>query len=243
MNLEEYEIMFNVEDHHWWYVGLRAMLQDFWGRHVTEQSPRVLDVGCGTGAVMSAVASQAKPTGVDLAPEAIHFCRKRGHTRSAAGSATALPFASESFDAAVMFDVLNHKSIVDKAAPLREVHRVLRPGGVILANIPAFQWLLSSHDMAVHTDRRFTKGEMVSLLEKCSFEVLETTYWNTILFPPIALVRLWRKLKPSPASDLEGEVGGICQRIFSNILSLERRFVRTRPLPFGLSIFAAARKT
>jgi len=242
MKPEEYEIMYRVEDRHWWYVGLRGMIQDFWGRHVTQGRPNALDVGCGTGAVLSAFAHQADATGIDMSLEAIRFCRGRGHTRLAAASAVGLPFAPEGFDVVMMFDVLCHRNIVDKKAPLREIHRILKPQGILLMNLPAYQWLHSSHDVAVHSDHRFTKRAAVRLLKECSFDVIEATYWNTLPFPPILLVRLWRKIAPPRASDLGGGASVLASRFLRGILAIERHLIRLRPMPFGLSIFLAARK-
>ena len=162
--------------------------------------------------------------------------------RLAAASALGLPLAPERFDVAMMFDVLCHGNIVDKKAPLREIHRILKPQGILLMNLPAYQWLHSSHDVAVHNDRRFTKREAVRLLKECSFDVLEATYWNTLPFPPILLVRLWRRTAPPRASDLAGGAGGISHRFLAGILAIERRLIRLRPMPFGLSIFLAARR-
>jgi len=239
---EEYEIMFRVEDRHWWYSGLRAMLGLFWRRHLRGERPRVLDVGCGTGATLQALRDVAETAGIDAAPQAIRLCRSRGLGATAAASAEALPCPDGMFDAVVSCDVLCHASIRDKALPLREMNRVLKPGGVLLLNLPAYQWLHSSHDVHVQQDRRFTRGEVASLLERCGFDLLDATYWNTILFPAIAPVRLWRKLAPRPASDLDEERPSRLSPLFGACLALERAILRFARLPFGLSVFAVARK-
>ncbi|HIJ74197.1 MAG TPA: class I SAM-dependent methyltransferase, partial [Candidatus Hydrogenedentes bacterium] len=164
MKPEEYEIMFRVEDGHWWYAGLRALLHQFWGRYVRVPEPQVLDVGCGTGAILDRLGEDAQAAGVDFALEAIRFCRTRGIGRSAVASALALPFDANGFDVVVSFDVLCHSSIPDKHVAMRELYRVVKPGGLLLLNLPAYHWVRSSHDVAVHTDHRFTKREVVDLL-------------------------------------------------------------------------------
>lgn len=239
---DEYEIMFRVEDHHWWYVGLRGLLDLYWQRHVKMECPCVLDVGCGTGATLDAVRDVATATGVDAAPEAIHLCRIRDLQATAVASAEGLPYPAEQFDVIISCDVLCHRSIRDKTIPVREMYRVLKPGGLLFLNLPAYQWLHSSHDVHVYTDRRFTRTESSFILNSCGFEVVESTYWNTVLFPAIAAVRLWRKAFPLPASDLDEQRPSALSPLFSACLALERTVLRRMPLPFGLSVFALARK-
>ena len=242
MKIDEYETMFRVEDRHWWYVGLRGMMTECWRRHMTAEHPRILDAGCGTGANLAAAAHRGEPVGIDLAPLAVQCCRERGLTRTAAASTVALPFPSGQFDMVLSMDVIQHEAIADKEAPLREIHRVLKPRGLVLVNLPAYQWLHSSHDVAVQQDRRFTKRELEGMLEANGFELAEMTYWNTLLFVPAAAVRLWRKRRPPEGSDLVNEPGRVANAVFGALLALERRLIQTVPLPFGLSIFAAARK-
>jgi len=239
---DEYEIMFRVEDHHWWYIGLRCMLDLFWQRYVHVERPAVIDAGCGTGATLDALRDAANTAGIDAAPEAIRLCRMREITSTAVATAEALPFADAHFDVAISCDVLCHRNIADKTLPLREFNRVLRPGGLLLLNLPAYQWLRSSHDDHVHTDRRFTREQVRALLEGAGFEVVYSTYWNCLLFPAIAVVRLWRKALPRTASDLEAERPSALSSTFGACLALERAVLQRWPLPFGLSILAVARK-
>jgi SAM-dependent methyltransferase len=249
MNIEEYRIMFKAEDRHWWYIGLRGMLDLFWRRYAgpMERSRAgapltVLDAGCGTGAVLAWLSHRARPYGIDIAVEAIRFCRERGQDTSVIASTGALPFPRGHFDVAVSLDVLYHRSAADRAAAVREICSVLKPGGLFFVNLPAYQWLYSAHDVAVHTSHRFTRGEVLDLLCAGSFDPLAVTYWNTILFPPIVLVRLWRKIVPPGTSDLTASGRGVTNQVLSGVLGVERGLIRATPMPFGLSIFAVARK-
>jgi len=242
MNVEEYATMFSVEDNHWWYHGLRGMVRRAWGRHIGGGPVRVLDAGCGTGAILAMLAQSARPVGVDLMPEAIRFCRIRRQMATAAASVVALPFPDGAFDAAVSLDVLCHRSISDKRAPLVEIARVLRPGAILILNLPAYQWLYSSHDMAVHTDTRFAKRQATGLLRDCGFSVIEATYWNSLLFPPIVVTRLWRKFFPPNGSDLASGGKGVSNAVFKAVLGIERGLLRLAPMPMGLSLFLVARK-
>lgn len=243
MKQDEYQIMFEVEDAHWWYRGLRGVLDMFWHRYVSRdvdlaRTLVVLDVGCGTGAVLAWLSDHSRPCGVDFSADAIRFCRRRAQERCA----VALPCARGSFDAVVSLDVLCHKSIPDKLESLREMHDVLKPGGLLFLNLPAYQWLHSSHDVAVHTDSRFTGSQLLQMLRATGLEPLAATHWNTLLFPIILAVRLCRKLAPRAQSDLAGGINPVSNAVLSSVLGLERALMRLAPLPVGLSIFVVARR-
>ncbi len=243
MNREEYAVMFAVEDRHWWYAGLRAMLGQAWRRNLCVPNPRILDAGCGTGATLQWICGQTgePPIGIDLAADAMAFCRQRGLAAVAQASISALPFPEAAFDAVISLDVLYHRNVPDRARALEAFREVLKPGGVLMLNLPAYGWLYSSHDVAVHTAHRFTRVECVEMLRAAGFDVVQATYWNTLLFPAIVLARLWRKARPSPDSDLVPP-SGAANCFFGMVLGIERALIRLFPLPFGLSIFVVARK-
>ena len=121
--------------------------------------------------------------GIDLAPEAISFCRERGLNNVRQGDIRTLPFPDASFDAVICSSVLYHQWVSDIEGAVREMHRVLRPGGALLINVPAFPFLHSAHDEAVMTARRFRKREIRQLLQKQNFKIRRLTYWTTFLFP------------------------------------------------------------
>ncbi len=237
MNRAEYATMYRVEEAHWWYRSLRGMLTEFMAAFPNDA--RVLDVGCGTGANMQALDIAC---GIDFSPEAIRFCRERGLTSTAAASAIALPFADDSFDAAISCDVLCHRSIVDKSQMLAETARVMRPGAPLVLNLPAYNWLKSSHDEHVGTNRRFHRGEMPDLLRSAGLEPIRMTYWNTVMFPVAAAVRMWRKMRPPQESDLAAGSGEMLSGMLSAIVDVERTLTRFGSLPFGLSLMVLARK-
>jgi ubiquinone/menaquinone biosynthesis C-methylase UbiE len=242
MEPREYELMFRAEDRHWWYQSLRAMIAAAWTRHVRAPYPDALDIGCGTGALMTWLASRANATGLDFSPHALAFSRKRGLTRILRADAAALPLDAASFDVAVSCDVLYHKAVGDPLVVLKEACRVLKPSGVVMINVPAYPWLQSTHDIGIHTARRFTKYEVIALFNQAGFSHVYATYWNTLLFPAAAAVRLWRRgtQTHTEQSDLADIPSPIVNSAMSAILGLERAILRICPLPFGLSVFAVA---
>ena len=244
MNVDEYAIMRRVEDTHWWYIALRAIIETNWDRYAPHRDwpVRVLDAGCGTGANLAMLAPRADALGIDFAAEAVRFCRERGLAKTAVAGVDALPFEADSFDVVLSCDVLCNRSIRDKLDAMLELARVLRPGGVLLLNLPAYQWLWSSHDAAVHTDRRFSRRQVEGLLLNAGLTPLYTTHWNTLLFPPILVTRLARRLGRRKTSDLDGASGERSSAFFQRVMAIERRLLQKTPLPFGLSIFAVATK-
>jgi SAM-dependent methyltransferase len=242
MHPAEYPRMRAAEDGHWWYAGLRRVVALHWQRHVTMPQPRLLDVGCGTGGNLAALAGTAAVFGIDLAPLALAACRARGLACTALAGAERIPFPDAAFDVALSCDLLCHRSLPDRLMPLKEMHRVLQPGGVLLLNLPAYQWLHGPHDEAFGQDRRFHRMEVTALLRKAGFAPIDVTYWNGLLLPLVALARLGRRLVPTAGSDLAWPTGQVIGRVLDSVLVLEHGILRRTPLPFGTSVFVTSRR-
>lgn len=244
MRNEEYALMRRVEDFHWWYRSLRAMIALAWRRFGPAGGAQALccDAGCGTGANLVLATTWARAAGVDSSIEALRLARDRGLTALTRGDTARLPFADGRFDTVLSMDVLYHRDVTDPAAALREMGRILKPGGLLLLNVPAYEWLRSPHDIAIHTGRRFTRRKVRLLLEDTGFEVVWLTYWNCLLLPVIATARLLRPHShATEKSDLEDAHDGPLNRLLAATLAIERLALRITPLPCGVSIFAVAR--
>jgi ubiquinone/menaquinone biosynthesis C-methylase UbiE len=238
--------MFNVETTHWWYVGMRRI----WLTQLA-RLPRpareldILDAGCGTGIMLNFLETYGRVTGMDISEEALRLTGlRRGSDRNLVqGSIVDLPFPDASFDWVTSFDVVCQ--VDDYRAALREFHRVLRPGGWALINVPAYEWLRSEHDAAVHVRHRFTLLELEKALRVAGLRASRITYTNTALFPLAALVRLARRGGRVDAenarSDLEPPPP-LLNRVLIGILEAESLLLHATDFPFGLSILAAARK-
>lgn len=244
MNPSEYHTIFTVEDHHWWYVGMKRIAQTWLDEtYGPRADQRILDAGSGTGGGMAYLARYGRVTGIDASPLALDFCRRRALHRLGQASVTALPFAAASFDLVTSFDVLYHRAVGEPLDALREFHRVLRPGGRLLLRLPAYDWLRGRHDEVIHTGRRFTSGHVADLLCEAGFAVERLSYANTILFPAALAKRLAERLRPGDPpghSDISPNPPWLDDALAA-VLGLEARWLRRHDLPVGLSVMALAR--
>lgn len=187
---------------------------------------------------------EAVPTrrlvGMDPAPEALGPAGHRRVATLARAALPDLPFAPACFDLALCVDVLYHRAVPDPSRALRALHDVLRPGGWVLLNVPAYAWLRAAHDEPIHTARRFTRGEVRALLAAAGLRPVRVTHWNSLLLPAIVPLRLASRGRGD--SDLRHPPGALQHRIAAAALAVERRVLRHTDLPFGLSIFAAAQR-
>jgi SAM-dependent methyltransferase len=157
-------------------------------------APRVLDAGCGTGRNLAEFGSLGDAHGVDPSPEAIEFCRRRGLGAVREAGLEALPFEDEAFDLILATDVLEHVERDDVAAA--ELRRVAARDALLLVTVPAYRWLWSQHDDSHHHLRRYTRRELRGRLAGAGWRPVLQTYFNALLLPPIALVRLLARRRP-----------------------------------------------
>lgn len=224
----------------WWYRGLRALVVQELKRHRTAIG-ELLDAGCGTGGMLQAI-GQAYPgarlRGIDLSPAACAFARRKTGAEVAQGSIDALPYPDAAFDALVSLDVLGYA--MDRPSALKGFARVVKPGGLVVLNLAAYQWMLSYHDRAVGQVKRFTRAEAKGLLRDAGLQVLRATYWNTFLFP---LMVVKRKVLPAPeASDVEALHLAV-DKLFGACVAAERRLISFgASLPFGGSVLLVAQR-
>jgi SAM-dependent methyltransferase len=250
MEPNEYARMFALEESHWWYRALRRRIRLALARagalpHPSAPAPpAALDAGCGSGMLLAEWGQRVRGVGLDFSATALVGARRRGLERLMQASVEAIPLRSGVMDLIVSADVLYHRGVRDDVTALREFHRCLRPGGLLVLNLPAYRWLRSAHDDAIHTERRYTAGEVCAKLRRAGLRPLRVRYWNWLLFFPIALVRVARRHTRSangvPISDLRPLPRGL-NLLLNAVLALEARLAFL-PAPAGLSILAVARK-
>lgn len=246
MEAEEFDRMYALEGSHWWFAGKRRAAKALIPLQPgAAASRRILDVGCGTGGMLSQlVGAYGKSCGVDLSPRAIRYARQRSQENTAISSVLALPFACDDFDLVTAFDVLYHQWVGDDSAALLECSRVLKPGGWLLVTDSAFPFLWSHHDEACRARQRYTAAQLRARIEGAGLVVCRLTYFNTLLFPIVAAMRLWSRRFPSDrpgASDLRALPGWL-NAILKGVFVAEASLLRWVSYPYGVSVLCLAQK-
>ncbi len=238
-----------MEDVHWWFVGRRRILLQVLNRYLGpdgSHARRILDVGCGTGTMLTYLASYGKVEGVDIDEEAIGYCRERGLEDVRLGEAANLPFGDGSFDLVTALDVVEH--LEDDVAAFREMKRVLRPGGHILVTVPAHRFLWGDQDEVNMHKRRYVARELRDRLAESGFDVVRVSYMNALLFAPIAAARLLRRLehrvrpRTPHQSDFRYPAPGPVNPLLAAVFAAEGPVLTRVNIPFGVSILALAQK-
>jgi ubiquinone/menaquinone biosynthesis C-methylase UbiE len=239
MELAEYRRMAEVEDVHWWYRSTRALLQQLLADSLGPGG-RFLDVGCGTGATGGWLAERGDLVAVDFERQALTLFGERHNSIGlVAADAGELPLAADGFDAVVCVTVLCHRSIVDPAAVVRELARVVRPGGVLCLWEPGGKRLDRAHDRVTHTGRRFSRRELAGYVTSAGLTLERSTGAYAFLVPAAAAKTLIER--GEVASDLDHHAGGL-RGVLGGLASAERRLLRRVDLPFGLTVVAIGRK-
>ena len=239
-----YPIMFRIEESHWWYTGRRKILSSFVQdicRRVTDRRPRILDVGCGTGANLLMLSKYGDAEGVDVSEDALAFCRERGLENVKLGAAEELPYDDGTFDLVTALDVVEH--LDDDLAGLREMRRVLRPGGRVLLFVPTFMFLWGLQDDVSNHRRRYRMPELRRVLEQAGFEVERTTYANITFFMPILAMRKLMRLTGIKAESENNINVSALNGLLARMLGAESFVLRYMNIPFGVSGLCVARNT
>ncbi len=248
MDPELYQRFFEIEDRYWWSVGTRRAFRELI-RALGTAGGRVLDVGCGTGAMLNELPPGWRlAAGCDRSEAALAFCRRRGLRALVQCDAVTLPFADGAFRLVMALDVVEH--LGDDRACVRELARVCEPGGHVLVHVPAFELLWSDKDEINQHHRRYGAGALRELVERAGLRVVHRRYLNTAMLPIALLRSLWqrgtagRSRSAAAAAHLDRlyEIPRPINAALTVLMDLERRVGARWPAPFGMSLVCLARK-
>jgi SAM-dependent methyltransferase len=244
-NTSWYSDMFQNEDRQWWFVGRRAIIRKVldgqgFSSHPLHP-PRILEVGCGTGGNLALLSSYGSLYAMEPNPEAREMARSRTVCDVQDGSLPCgIPFEG-TFELICALDVLEY--VEDDLAALRGLHSRLTPNGRVLLTVPAYMFLWSYHDVAVGNRRRYARSELAALAVKAGFTTAYSTYFNTFLFPMVAIARAINRITHRvEKSDVRTPARAV-NAVLRAILSCERRFIPRHTFPFGVSIMMVLKKT
>ena len=242
------ERTFEAEQRHFWFRGFKRFVAPLVEEAVTGRSnPRLLDAGFGTGGNLTFLQRYGTPFGIELSWRGVRFAHERGLPRLIRGSVANLPHADATFDVVLSFDVLYCLDAAAEQDAVREMFRVLRPGGFAVINVAALDILKGDHSALSGEVRRYTKGDLAAKLARAGFEIRRLTYTNASLFPiaaPVRALQRWRGTRDDAENRGDFHVPPApLNALLSAALALEAIVVGAGiDMPVGSSLLCLARK-
>lgn len=239
MRSDLYKDLYVQEEKHWWHISKRNVVERMLCSFLSKKKKiQILDVGCGAGKNMDMLSRFGKVWGLDKSKTALSFCRKRGFRQLAIGKAADTGFPNVFFDVITMLDLLEH---TDENTTLREAHRILKPGGIMIITVPAYQWLWSAWDEVLKHKKRYTKRSLETILKHHKFTIVRSSYMYSFLVLPVFIFRRFKSQKKSYNSDFSSNPSLI--NFLSTVLSnTERYFIMRGWIPFGTSLILVCKK-
>ncbi|MDP9423487.1 MAG: class I SAM-dependent methyltransferase [Pseudomonadota bacterium] len=241
MERKVYEQMAQLDSRHWWFTARRRILDGIIERIVKPpRDARILELGAGTGHNLAMLSRFGAVEASELDPVARELASERlGRPVVEAALPDLSMFPADSYDLIALLDVLEH--VPDDKGSLQSIYQLLKTGGALLLTVPINPWMWSAHDVAHHHHRRYRKHEIRALAEGAGFEIELLSPFNSLLFPPIAAVRLAGKLTGKDDSD-DAMPSAPVNAILDTVFGLERSLIGRVPMPFGVSLVAVLRR-
>ena len=241
MQREAFLEMYHNEDRHWWSISRRMIVQKVLDSYLPDRDTRrILEVGCGSGGNLELLSKYGDLHAMELDDDAREMANRRGTCLVEKGFLPDnIPF-TETFDLICMLDVLEH--IDDDLRTLQEIRKRLNPRGKLLLTVPAHGFLWSAHDVALAHKRRYRKKQLIELIRISGFKTVYATYFNTFLFPVIAVTRfLHNALGKKGGTDVKMP-SSFMNDLLIKIFSSEKLLIPRISLPVGVSILLVAEK-
>jgi 2-polyprenyl-3-methyl-5-hydroxy-6-metoxy-1,4-benzoquinol methylase len=245
MDATLYNELHRVEQIHWWFRARRHIVGSLVRRYADRGASRrlrICELGCGTGGNLLAIAGEHEVVGIESSPEALTYARQTLGNRIRSGSLPdKVDLPPQSFDVVLMIDVLEH--IEADAASAITALSLARPGGIVIATVPAYQWLYSPRDAHHHHFRRYGKEQFARLWNQRDAQTMMLSHYNTLLFPPAAAIRIATKIaaRKHGSGDLSCPPT-LINNLLEHLMRSEANLLGRVSFPFGLSLVAVIRK-
>jgi SAM-dependent methyltransferase len=230
-----------VEVDHWWFRGRRRLFGRILRHCGVAKDARILDAGSSSGSNLRLLRDQGYSNfvGLEISPHAIAMCQAKDLGPIERGDICAMPFADGSFDFVLATDIIEHVDRDDLA--LKEMLRVLKPGGYCLVTVPAFQSLWGHEDVKLHHKRRYRLRPLLERMRAAGLAPVESYYFNYLLFLPIWCVRRLARSQP-PSQRNETQFAPFLNIVLSAIFALDTRTAPLLKPGFGVSVLVLARR-
>ena len=237
-----YKEQYENQKKHWWFVAKKKIIMSkVWKVKKKKLDLQILDMGCGTGLMLSELAKVGKTSGMDFSKEAIKYAKKSYDGTILQGTLPLkVPYDKDSFDLIVSLDVIEH--IDDDEKTLQVIHNLLKDGGKCILTVPACMFLWSHHDDINHHKRRYSRKELQKKILDAGFKIEFITYYNFFLFPIIYLTRLLEGKNPKNISSDVSMPSKWLNFLLEKIFSLENLFIGWLRLPIGVSLITVITK-